>query len=341
MTTSGHARRDRDRLPGRPPGLAAVPGLARACHPGPTAAVTVLVTALAAAAGRDAAGCGLVAAAVLAGQLSIGWCNDAVDAGRDVAAGRTGKPVADGTVSVRAVWTAAAAALALCVPLSLASGLAAGAVHLAGVAAAWAYDLRLKATVLSWLPYAVGFGSLPPFVTLGLPGRPWPAWWAVLAAALLGCGAHLANVLPDIPADLATGVRGWPQRIGAARVRALIPVPLLLATGLLVFGPPGPPGAGGWAALVGAGAFALGGLLLGGRSPKAPFAAAVAVAAVAVVLLLARGTGIAVADARVDGSYGLGGGSDDIQAAGRLVHRDAGGPEALKAFLLVSKDMNL
>lgn len=121
VTTSGHARRDRDRLPGRPPGLAAVPGLARACHPGPTAAVTVLVTALAAAAGRDAAGCGLVAAAVLAGQLSIGWCNDAVDAGRDVAAGRTGKPVADGTVSVRAVWTAAAAALALCVPLSLAS----------------------------------------------------------------------------------------------------------------------------------------------------------------------------------------------------------------------------
>ena len=81
-------------------------------------------------------------------------------------------------------------------------------------------------------------------MTLGLPGAPWPAWWAVLAAALLGVGAHLANVLPDIDGDLATGVRGLPQRLGAATVRALIPVPLLAATCLLVFGH-APPGCGG------------------------------------------------------------------------------------------------
>jgi 4-hydroxybenzoate polyprenyltransferase len=277
---------------GREAGLQAALGLVWACHPGPTVAVTTLVTALAVASVRDATGCMLVAAAVLIGQLSIGWCNDAVDAGRDTAAGRTGKPVVDGTVSTRTVWIAASAALALCVPLSLASGLAAGAVHLTGVAAAWAYDLRLKATMLSWLPYAVGFGSLPGFVTLGLPGHPWPAWWAVLAAALLGCGAHLANVLPDIPADLATGVWGWPQRLGTARVRVLIPLPLLLATALLVFGPPGLPGAGNWAALAAAGAFTVAGLLLSRRSPRIPFAAAIAVAAVDVLLLLAQGTAI-------------------------------------------------
>ncbi|MGV9326133.1 UbiA family prenyltransferase [Streptosporangium sandarakinum] len=269
--------------------------LARACHPGPTAAVTAMVAALAVASGRDAAGCVLVAAAVLAGQLSIGWCNDAVDAGRDVAAGRTGKPVAEGAVGARTVWAAAAVAAALCVPLSLASGPAAGTAHLAGVAAAWAYDLRLKATALSWLPYAVGFGSLPAFVALGLPGHPWPAWWAVLAAALLGCGAHLANVLPDIPADLATGVRGWPQRLGEARVRVLVPLPLLLATAVLALAPPGPPGAGGWAALAAAVALTGAGTLLGGRSPRVPFATAIAVAAVGVVLLLARGTEITAA----------------------------------------------
>ncbi|WP_440099179.1 UbiA family prenyltransferase [Streptosporangium sp. H16] len=255
-------------------------------------AVTALVTALAVASGRDAAGCALVAAAVLAGQLSIGWCNDAVDAARDAAAGRTGKPVASGAVGVRTVWVAALSALALCVPLSLASGPAAGAVHLAGVAAAWAYDLGLKATALSWLPYAVGFGSLPGFVTLGLPGHPWPAWWAVTAAALLGCGAHLANVLPDIPADLAGGVRGWPQRLGTVRVRLLIPLPLLAATALLVFGPPEPPGAGSWAALAAAGVFTAGGLALGRGSSRVPFAMAIAVAAVDVALLLARGTAI-------------------------------------------------
>ncbi|MFI6508845.1 UbiA family prenyltransferase [Streptosporangium sp. NPDC050855] len=289
MTTS----RSSNPRPG--PVLRAAPALLLACHPVPTVAVTVLVTALAVASGRDAAGCVLVAAAVLTGQLSVGWCNDAVDAARDAAAGRTDKPVAGGAVSGRAVWAAAFTALALCVPLSLASGPVAGAVHLVGVAAAWAYDLGLKATVLSWLPYAVGFGSLPAFVTLGLPGQPWPAWWAIPAAALLGCGAHLANVLPDIPADLAGGIRGWPQRLGAARVRALIPVPLLAATALLVLGPGGSPGPGGWAALAVAGAFTAGGLALGRGSPRVPFAAAIAVAAVDVALLLAGGTALTAA----------------------------------------------
>lgn len=220
-----------------------VAGLARGCHPGPTAAVTTLVTALAAAAGHDLRGCVLVGLAVLAGQLSIGWCNDALDAGRDRAAGRTDKPAADGTITPRALGVAAVVALACCVPLSFASGWLAGAAHLIGVLAAWAYDLGVKATPLSWAPYAVGFGVLPAFVTLGLPGEPWPAWWATAAAALLGVGAHLANVLPDLADDLATGVRGWPQRLGAARLRALLPVPLLAATCLLVLGPAitGPP----------------------------------------------------------------------------------------------------
>ncbi|MEU5869668.1 UbiA family prenyltransferase [Nonomuraea sp. NPDC047529] len=266
--------------------------LALACHPGPTVAVTALVTALAVAAGRDAGGCVLVAAAVLAGQLSVGWCNDALDAGRDAAAGRAGKPVADGTVSVTAVRVAALAALVLCVPLSLASGRTAGLLHLAGVLGAWAYDFGLKATVLSWAPYAAGFGVLPAFVTLGLPGEPWPAWWAVVAAALLGVGAHLANVLPDIEDDLATGVRGWPQRLGAARVRVLVPLPLLAATCLLVLGPPGGPGVAGWLAMGAAVLLAVGGTLLAGRSARAPFVTAVAVAAVDVLLLLANGAAL-------------------------------------------------
>ncbi|HEX4816213.1 MAG TPA: UbiA family prenyltransferase [Nonomuraea sp.] len=274
------------------PGRRAV-GLVRACHPGPTAAVTALVTALAAATGRSATGCVLVGAAVLAGQLSIGWCNDAIDAERDTAAGRAGKPVADGTVSARAVLIAALVALACCVPLSLASGWRAGTLHLVGVLAAWGYDLGLKATILSWAPYAAGFGVLPAFVTLGLPGAPWPAWWAVLAAALLGVGAHLANVLPDIAGDLDTGVRGWPQRMGAARVRLLVPVPLLAATCLLVFGPRGAdPGVAGWLAMAAASGLAVTGPVMAARSSRAPFVTAVGVAAVDVTLLIAGGSSI-------------------------------------------------
>ncbi|CAL9366143.1 hypothetical protein SUDANB176_00772 [Streptomyces sp. enrichment culture] len=149
--------------------------LLRSCHLEPAVAVTVFTTALALAAGRGAAGSAAVAAAVPAGQLSAGWCNDAVDARRDTACGRRDKPVATGELPPRAAAAAAWAALALCVPLSLLSGVAAATAHLGGmVAAGWTYNLLLKHTVLSPLPYAVGFGSLPAFVTLGLPSPSWP-----------------------------------------------------------------------------------------------------------------------------------------------------------------------
>ncbi|MFJ5110454.1 UbiA family prenyltransferase [Streptomyces sp. NPDC088551] len=260
-----------------------------ACHPGPTAAVTLLVAGLAVAAGQDAPGCLLVTAAVLTGQLSVGWSNDAVDAARDTAAGRRAKPVVDGAVGARTVRAAAVTALVLCVPLSLAYGALAGVVHLVGVTAAWLYNVRLKSTVLSWLPYAIGFASLPAFVTLGLPGQPRPAWWIVTAAALVGVGAHLGNVLPDIEADLALGVRGWPQRLGPAAVRLLLPAPLVAATVLLALGGAGVVGAVAVAVVL---ITAVGGSLLGRRRPKVPFLAAIVVAGVDVALLLWRGAAL-------------------------------------------------
>ncbi|WP_399478680.1 UbiA family prenyltransferase [Streptomyces sp. OUCMDZ-4982] len=272
------------------PGRAA--GLALACHPGPVVAVTALACALAAGVGLSPGRFALVGAAVLAGQLSVGWCNDAYDAGRDARAGRRGKPVADGVVSVRAVWGAAAVAGVLCVPLSLACGLLAGTVHLVAVAAAWLYNLRLKATVLSWLPYAVGFAALPSLVALAAPGAPWPRWWTVTAGALLGVAAHLGDTLPDIEADRAAGIRGLPHRLGARGTRLLLPVPLLGATAVLVLGPPGPVGAGALAVLGLAGAVALVGPVLGRWWRKAALAGAVAVAAADLALLLVSGAAL-------------------------------------------------
>ena len=152
--------------------------LVRSCHPEPTAAVTLLVTAFAATTGRDVLGVVLVGAAVLTGQLSIGWLNDSLDADRDVAVGRPDKPVVAGRGDgVGAADGAAVVAALACVPLSLASGPLAGAVHLVAVAAGWAYDAGLKSTAASVVPYVVCFGLLPVFVVLGLPGSPPPPWW--------------------------------------------------------------------------------------------------------------------------------------------------------------------
>lgn len=274
----------------RAPG-AAVRGLVRACHPEPAVAVTALVTALAAASGQTAAGCVLVAVAVLAGQVSVGWSNDLLDLRRDTAAGRTDKPLVAGVPRPRTVRIATGAAVPVCVAASLACGPVAGAAHLAGVAAAWTYNAGLKRTVWSWLPYAVAFGLLPAFVTLGLPSRPAPPAWALAAGALLGVGAHITNVLPDIEADLATGVRGLPQRLGHRRSRLLAPMPLLCAAAVLVLGPPGPPGAAGWTALAVTGVAALATVAPAAARPHArlPFLATLAMAATSVGLLLLRG----------------------------------------------------
>ncbi|MEU9148872.1 UbiA family prenyltransferase, partial [Streptomyces sp. NPDC048349] len=271
---------------------AAAAGLLAACHPLPAAAVTLFTAALAAAAGHGPAGGAAAAGAVAAGQLSVGWCNDRADLRRDLAVGRRDKPLVAGTVSPAAVTRAAGLALLVCVPLSLAAGLLAGAVHLLGVAAAWGYNLRLKGTAASWLPYALAFGLLPAFVTLGLPGAPWPPPWLTLAAALLGAGAHFANVLPDIADDLATGVVGLPQRLGARRSAALAALLVLGSAAALVAGPPGAVTAYGWVLLGGTAAT----LLLAARRPagRLPFLAVLAVAGADVVLLVVElGSGAA------------------------------------------------
>ena len=192
-----------------------VVALVRACHFQPTLAVTAVTTALAILSRRNGWSCAAVAAAVLAGQLSTGWSNDWFDATRDTANGRTDKPIASGAVSVVAVRAAALGALIICVPLSFLSGWRAAVVHLTAVGSAWGYNAGLKATLISPLPYAVSFGLLPAFVTLGLPGHPWPRPALMGATALLGIGAHFINTLADREDDARTGIVGLPQRMSA------------------------------------------------------------------------------------------------------------------------------
>lgn len=258
-----------------------------AAHPVPSLAVTTLAGALAAGSGAGSRTV-LVVAAVLAGQLSLGWSNDWLDARRDAAVGRRDKPAADGRVSPATVRTAAFAALAACVPLSLAWGPAAGAVHLITVASAWTYNLGVKATVWSWVPYAVAFGLLPMAVALALPGRPVAAWWALAAGALLGVGAHGLNVLPDLLDDAATGVRGLPHRIGSRATALGSAAALLGATALVVLAGPGGVTATGAGALSVAIVLAAVGaaLALRGRGGRTPYLAAVGVAALTVGLLV-------------------------------------------------------
>jgi 4-hydroxybenzoate polyprenyltransferase len=183
-------------------------------HPGPTVTVTVLAAVIAAAVGHPVWVVVLVAATVVAGQLSIGLANDWIDADRDRAVGRTDKPVAQGLVPVSTVRSAAFGTAAVAVVLSVFLGPVAAVAHLVLVAAGWAYDAGLKRSVWSVAPFVVAFGLLPVVSVAAGPDGQWPAWWAVVTGAVFGVAIHCTNVLPDLVDDAATGVRGFPHRLG-------------------------------------------------------------------------------------------------------------------------------
>jgi 4-hydroxybenzoate polyprenyltransferase len=229
--------------------LATARALALATHLGPAIAVTAVATLLAVAAGVPGGRAALVCAAVLAGQASIGWSNDWLDAERDRAVARSDKPVVQGAVAPATLRTGALLAASLAVVLSLLLGVVPGVLLLVLVASGWAYNAGLKRTAASVVPYVTGFAALPAGVVAAAPGTPTAPWWLVAAGGALGAAAHFANVAPDLEDDLATGVRGLPHRLGA-RVSAVVGALLLgAASVLLVAGPAGPPSTAGWIVL--------------------------------------------------------------------------------------------
>ncbi|MFO7960494.1 MAG: UbiA family prenyltransferase [Nitriliruptoraceae bacterium] len=262
--------------------------LLRAAHFGPTVAVTTIVALLALALGLPAYEGIVVTVAVFTGQLTIGWGNDLLDVGRDREVGRPDKPLANGDLTPSLVLRSLIVAGAACVVLSLLAGWRSGATHLALVVAfGHLYNLSFKATVWSWLPYAVAFGSLPAVVSLANSPSQWPPPWMIGTAATLGVAAHFLNALPDFEDDAATAVRGLPHRLGAIRSRITATALLVLASALAVLGPAGAPATWAWSAL--AVVAALAALALFGNG-KAPFYAAVTIALVDVALLAVVGT---------------------------------------------------
>lgn len=209
-------------------------GFIKACHPLPTIAVSLVISAFGWSLGWTGIPLLAVFITILVGQLSVGWSNDAHDADLDARTARTTKPTVAKDVSARALWISAFIALLTAIILSWAvAGWLGGSFHIFAILIAWLYNIRLSRTALSWLPYALAFGVMPAFLSFGLNDEP-PTLWSIAVFAIIGVSAHLANAIPDAESDAAAGVGGLVIKLGTRRSVILCWLLLAFGSGILV-----------------------------------------------------------------------------------------------------------
>jgi 4-hydroxybenzoate polyprenyltransferase len=167
-----------------------------------------------------------IAFAVLLGQFFVGWSNDLINFPRDKAAMRMKKPLVAETITEAKLRISIGVALlgALIVSLLSQLGVNGTAIHFLGLLSATAYNLKLKSTLLSVVPYMVSFGALPWAIYIAAGTK--PPTWIVLGFVLISSAFHFLNVLKDLESDIAQGVLGLPQVLGR---RKSIAIALFLA----------------------------------------------------------------------------------------------------------------
>jgi 4-hydroxybenzoate polyprenyltransferase len=185
----------------------------RAAHFGPTIIVTA-TTFLLALSQYSLIDSIRVAIAIFAGQLFVGWSNDFIDAPLDIAAQRTKKPIVSKEINPEQLKKSIVVALFVALILSLFSplGLTGTLIHFLGILSATFYNLKLKPTILSPLPYIISFGLLP--WAIYLPAGNQPPLWLFIDFMLIAVAFHFFNVLKDFQWDINQGVLGLPQRLG-------------------------------------------------------------------------------------------------------------------------------
>jgi 4-hydroxybenzoate polyprenyltransferase len=199
----------------------------RAAHFGPTVIVTV-TTFLLSLSQYSLIDSIRVAIAIFAGQLVVGWSNDFIDAPLDIAAQRTKKPIVSNEIDPEQLKKSILVALVAALLLSLFSplGLTGTLIHFLGILSATFYNLKLKSTILSPIPYIVSFGALPWAIYLPVGNQ--PPLWLFIDFMLIAVAFHFFNVLKDFQWDINQGVLGLPQRLGR-NVSSIVSISLVVS----------------------------------------------------------------------------------------------------------------
>ena len=206
-------------------------GLLKASHFGPTLLV-VSITYVLSLTQFSISDSIFIAFAILLGQFVVGWSNDLIDFPLDKAAFRVKKPLVAGTITEAVLRISIGIALLGALIISLLSPLGVGgsAIHFIGLLSATAYNLKLKSTLLSVLPYIVSFGALPWAIYLSAGSK--PPTWIVLGFILFASAFHFLNVLKDMDVDVGQAVMGLPQVLG--RKKSIAVALFLAGLGVLV-----------------------------------------------------------------------------------------------------------
>ncbi len=208
-----------------------ISGLIKATHFGPTVLV-VTISFFLSRMQYSVPDSFRIAIAILAGQCVVGWTNELVDYPLDSAAARSNKTLVAGLITTNQLRIAITITLLAALLLSLVSplGVIGTLVHALLLLSATAYNLYLKKTVLSVLPYVISFGGLPWAVYLSAGKN--PPLWLYLGFILLSSAFHFLNVLKDLEMDISQGVLGLPQRVGK---RASLVIAALLVVAWIIF----------------------------------------------------------------------------------------------------------
>jgi 4-hydroxybenzoate polyprenyltransferase len=156
--------------------------------------------------------------AMLGGQLAIGAVNELVDADLDAIA-KPHKPIPAGLVSRRGAWLVTAGGLILMTVLGNTFGTVPFLLLTVGTGTGIAYSIAFKRTIWSWIPYLIALPLLPIWIWSALstiePGI--FAIYPIGAAAVVAI--QLAQSLPDVEIDRASGVRTPAVALGVGTAR--------------------------------------------------------------------------------------------------------------------------